>query len=162
VETIVAPTTNFVKIGILIGSATNLGRGLGGVLERRNLSKSLGIPIAIIRVVRTPQMVFTNPKMTTHVNMTTYRPLMNSIIAEGYKNINAKNLGKGYRKPFIIITRIFNNRNGHYVKPNKVALKYLDFKNYVDPHVHVRMFNFVVKANAKTFEKISSIRLIIR
>jgi hypothetical protein len=32
-----------------------------------------------------------------------------------------------------------------------VALKYLDLKKDVDLDVHVRMFNFVVKANAKTF-----------
>jgi hypothetical protein len=34
-----------------------------------------------------------------------------------------------------------------------VALKYPDFKKDVDPNVHVRMFNSVVKANAKTFEE---------
>jgi plasmid replication initiation protein len=34
-----------------------------------------------------------------------------------------------------------------------VALKYLDFKKDVDPNVHVRMFNFVIKENAKTFEE---------
>ncbi len=42
--------------------------------------------------------------------------------------------------------------NGHYVRPNIVALKYLDFKKNVDPNVHVRMFNCVVKVNAETFE----------
>jgi hypothetical protein len=44
-------------------------------------------------------------------------------------------------------------KNGHSVKPNKVAFKYLDFKKNVDPDAHVRIFNFVVKANAKTSEK---------
>jgi hypothetical protein len=34
-----------------------------------------------------------------------------------------------------------------------IALKYPDFKKDVDPNAHVRMFNFVIKANAKTFEK---------
>jgi hypothetical protein len=34
-----------------------------------------------------------------------------------------------------------------------VALKYLDFKKDVDPDVHVRMFNFAVKVNAKISEK---------
>jgi hypothetical protein len=60
-ETIVGPTTYFVKSGILIKSATNLGCGLGGVLIRRNLSRSLGILVAIIGVVVTLHMVFTNP-----------------------------------------------------------------------------------------------------
>jgi len=39
-EIVVAPNTNFVKVGVLIGSATNLGHGLGKVLVGRNLSKN--------------------------------------------------------------------------------------------------------------------------
>ncbi len=31
-----------------------------------------------------------------------------------------------------------------------VAHKYLDFKKDVNPYVHVRVFNFVVKANVET------------
>jgi hypothetical protein len=34
-----------------------------------------------------------------------------------------------------------------------VALKYPDFKKDVNLDVHVRMSNFVVKENAKTFEE---------
>jgi len=34
-----------------------------------------------------------------------------------------------------------------------VALKYHNFKKRVNPYAHVRMFNFVVKANVKTFEE---------
>jgi hypothetical protein len=58
--------------GILIGFATNLGLGLGRISIKRNLSGSLEIPIANIGVVGTPQMLFTNLIMTTHVNRTTY------------------------------------------------------------------------------------------
>jgi hypothetical protein len=36
------------------------------------LSRSSRILITTTRVVGTPHMVFTNPIMTTHVNMTTY------------------------------------------------------------------------------------------
>jgi hypothetical protein len=61
---------NVVKGGILIGSTTNLGHGLNGVLLTRNLSRNLKLPTVITIVVGTPQMVFTNPIMTTHVNMT--------------------------------------------------------------------------------------------
>ncbi len=50
----VAPNTNVVKGGILIGSATNLCNGLGGVLARRNLSRSLTLPIVTTRVFGTP------------------------------------------------------------------------------------------------------------
>jgi hypothetical protein len=39
------------------------------------------------------------------------------------------------------------------MRPIKVAFKYHDFKKNVDPDVHVRMFNFTMKANAKTFEE---------
>jgi hypothetical protein len=39
------------------------------------------------------------------------------------------------------------------VRPNIVTLKYLDLKKNVDPTVHVKMFNYVVKVNAKTSEK---------
>jgi hypothetical protein len=37
--------------------------------------------------------------------------------------------------------------------PNMVAFKYLDFKKDVNLDAHVRVFNFVVKANIETFEK---------
>ncbi len=33
-----------------------------------------------------------------------------------------------------------------------MAFKYPNFKKY-DPNVHVKMFNFAVKANIKTFEE---------
>jgi hypothetical protein len=39
------------------------------------------------------------------------------------------------------------------VRPNKVPLKYFDFKKDVNPYVHVRVFNFVMKANVKTFKE---------
>jgi hypothetical protein len=44
----------------------------------------------------------------------------------------------GCRKPFAIIVLIFDHKDGHYVKPNKVALKYPNFKKDVDPNVHAK------------------------
>jgi hypothetical protein len=44
------------------------------------------------------------------------------------------------------------NKNGHSVRPNRVALKFPNFKKNVDPDAHVRVFYFVVKVNEKTFE----------
>jgi hypothetical protein len=67
---VVAPITNVVRGGILIGFATNLGSGSGGVLARKNLNQSPRLPILTIGVVGTPQMVFTNSIMITHVNKT--------------------------------------------------------------------------------------------
>jgi hypothetical protein len=96
VETIVALATNFVRSGVLVGFAMNLGCGSGGVLVKRNLSRSLKVPIITVIVVRTFQMVFTNPKMTIHVNMIAYRPPVNSIAAKRYKSIDARNFGKRY------------------------------------------------------------------
>jgi len=41
------------------------------------------------------------------------------------------------------------------VRLNKVTIKYPDFKKdaSADVDVHVRVFNFTMKANAETFEK---------
>jgi hypothetical protein len=79
VETISALSTNAVRGGILIGSATNLGSGSGGILEGRNLSWSSRLPTTTTEVVGTPHMVFTNPIMNTHANKTTNRPSMSSM-----------------------------------------------------------------------------------
>jgi len=43
VEIVVAPNTNVVKGGVLIGFATNLGRGSNRVSTGRNLNRSLGL-----------------------------------------------------------------------------------------------------------------------
>jgi len=78
-------------------------------------------------------MVFTNSIMITHVNRTTNQPSMSSMAAKGYKNANVMNSKGGYRKPFVVIVPILDHKNGHYVKPNKVALNYLNFKKNVHP-----------------------------
>ncbi len=70
-----------------------------------------------------------------------------------YKNANVANPKGRYLKPSNVITPILDHRDGHYVRPNKVTLKYHDFKRDVDLNVHVIVFNFVVKTNAKTFEE---------
>ncbi len=101
-EIIVAFNTNFVKGGILIGFATNLGCGSGGVSKGRNLNRSSGLPTVIIKVDGTPQMVFINSIMTTHLNTITNQPPMNSIIVGGYRSTNAKNPKGGYREPSIV------------------------------------------------------------
>jgi hypothetical protein len=47
-----------------------------------------------------------------------------------------------------------NQLNGPSViltRPNKVALKYPNFKKDVDLNAHVRIFNYIVKVNVKTF-----------
>ncbi len=50
----VAPSMNVVKDGVLFGSASNLGSGLGGILVRRNLSRNSTLAIVPIGVVGTP------------------------------------------------------------------------------------------------------------
>ncbi len=74
-----------------------------------------------------------------------------NIIDGGYKSIDVENPRGRYQEPFVVTTWIPNHRNGHYV--NRVALKHPDFKKDVDPNVHVKVFNYIVKANAKTFEE---------
>jgi hypothetical protein len=56
-------------------------------------------------------------------------------------------------KTIFITARILDHRNGHFVKPNRVALNYPHFKKDIDPDVHVKMFNYVVKANVKISKK---------
>jgi len=143
---------DFVKRGILLGFVTKLGSGSGGVSIGRNLNQSSTLPIVTIGVVGTLQMVFTNSIMIIHMNMIIDRPSVNSMVVGGYKNVNAMNPRGGYQKPFVVTTQIFDQINGHYVRPNRVALKYLDLKKYVDLDAHVKMFNFVVKANVETSE----------
>jgi hypothetical protein len=70
-----------------------------------------------------------------------------------HRNAYVVNPRRGHREPFVVIVPIFYHRYGHYVRPNKVALKYFDFKKGVDLDVHIRMFISIVKENAKTFEK---------
>jgi len=94
-------------------------------LVRRKLSGSMTLPTATTRVVGTPQMVFTNPIMTTHVNRIENRPPMNSMATGRYRNVDVVNPKGGYQKPFILIIPNFYHRIGHYVKPNKVALSIL-------------------------------------
>ncbi len=107
-------------------------------------------------------MVFTNMMMTIHVNKNADQPLMSlNIIARRYRNTYAKNPRGGYQKRSVINVRIFHHRNGHLLRPNKVAFKYPDFKEDANLNVHVRVFNFIVKANAKTLKNISSMHLII-
>ncbi len=71
------------------------------------------------------------------------------MVARRCKSADVVHSKGGYWKPIIITTSILDHRDGHYVRPNMVAFKYLDFK--ID--VHVRMFNSIVKINAKTFEE---------
>jgi hypothetical protein len=68
VETVVVPSIDVVRRGVLIGSVAKLGSGSRGVSTLRNLNQSLALPTTTIGVVSIPQMVFTNPVMTIHVN----------------------------------------------------------------------------------------------
>jgi hypothetical protein len=54
VETIVAPNTNVVRGGILIGFVTYLGSGSNKILAKRNLSWNLKLPVATTKVYGTP------------------------------------------------------------------------------------------------------------
>jgi hypothetical protein len=99
VETVIMPT-DVVERRRVIGFATNLGRGLGGFLTKRNLNKSSKLPIKNIRIVGTPQMVLTSPIMTTHVHKTTNQPSMSSITARRYKSIDVENPKGGYQYHF--------------------------------------------------------------
>ncbi len=116
-----------VRSGILIKFATKLGSGSSGISTRRNLNQSSTLPTTTTRVVGTPQMVFTNPITTNHVNRTTYQPTMSSIDVGGYRSADGVNPRVGCQKPFVVTTQIFDHKYGHYVRLNMVAFKYFDF-----------------------------------
>jgi hypothetical protein len=73
-----------------------MGNGLGGVLTGRKLNGSTTLLTLTIGVVGTPQMVFTNPILITHVNMTTDQPSMSSMVAKRYKSADVMNSKGGY------------------------------------------------------------------
>jgi hypothetical protein len=58
---------------------------------------------------------------------------MSSMAAKGYKNANVMNSKGGYQEPFVVTVSNFYHKNGHYVRRNKVALNYLNFKKDVHP-----------------------------
>jgi hypothetical protein len=82
---VIAPNMNVVKRGLVIEFVTNLGGGLDGFLTRRNLNRNSRLLTPNTRVVGTPQTVFTNPIMTTHVNKIVDQLLMSSIAIRGRK-----------------------------------------------------------------------------
>jgi len=95
-EIVVVPNINVVRKGVLIRSVSKLGSGSCGVLATRNLNQSLALPIVTTRVVGTPQMVFTNPIITTHVNKTANQPLMSLMVAKRYRSAGVTNPKEGY------------------------------------------------------------------
>jgi hypothetical protein len=55
------------------------------------------------------------------------RPLMSLMVARGYKSVNAMNPRRGYQEPSALNVQIHGYIVGHYVRSNKVALKYPKF-----------------------------------
>jgi len=86
----------------------------------------------------------------THVNKTINRPPMSSMAARGYERINATNPIGGYQIPFVVTTQILDHKDGHFIRPNRVAIKYLGFRKDVNSNAHVRVFNSIVKTNVET------------
>ncbi len=90
------------------------------------------LPVTTIGVVGISQMVFTNLLMITHVNKTTNQPLMSSMATRRCKSIDVVHPRGGYQEPITVTAPIHDQRDGHYVMPNMVAIKYLDFKKDVN------------------------------
>jgi hypothetical protein len=77
---------------------------------------------------------------------------MSSMATRGYRSADATNPRGGYQEPSIVIAQIPNHKICHSFWPNKVVLKYHNFKKDVDLNVHVKVFNSTIKTNAKTFK----------
>jgi hypothetical protein len=68
--------------------------------------------------------------------------MKNVIIRMGRcRNVDAMHSRGGYREPIAITIPSLDHKDGHYVRPNRVALKYPDFKKDVNLDAHVKMFN---------------------
>ncbi len=61
------------------------------------------------------------------MNRATYQPPMNSMVIWGYSSADVTNPRRGYQKPYVVTTLIFDHKDGYYVRPHRVAFKYLDF-----------------------------------
>ncbi len=94
-ETIVVPNIDVIRRRILIRFVAKLGNGSNGILVVRNLNQNSTLLAAIIKVVGIPQMVFTNLILTTPMNRIANRPLMNSMVARGYRSENVGHLKGG-------------------------------------------------------------------
>ncbi len=79
---------------------------------------------------------------------------MSLMVARGYKSVNAMNPRRGYQEPSALNVQIHGYIVGHYVRSNKVALKYPKFFLNVDQVAHVKEFNSAIKANVKTSKNI--------
>jgi hypothetical protein len=75
---------------------------------------------------------------------------MSSMAIGRCKSVDVVHSKGGYREPIVVTTPILDHRYGHYVKPNRVTLKYHDFKKDVDLNVHLRMFNSAIKTHEET------------
>jgi len=64
--------------------------------------------------------------------MITNQPLMSLMVAREYKSVNVVNPRKGYQEPSALNVQIHGYIVGHYVRPNKVALKYPNFLKNAD------------------------------
>jgi hypothetical protein len=69
------------------------------------------------------------------------------MVVGGYISVDVMNPIGWYQELFVVNVQILDYKIGHYVRPNKVAFKYLDLKRNVNPNAHVRVFNFTIKAN---------------
>jgi hypothetical protein len=79
---------------------------------------------------------------------------MSSMTIGGYKSVDVVHPRGEYQEPFVVTAPIFDHRDGgHYVRPNKVALQYPDFKKDANQDANVRVFNFIIKKNEETFEE---------
>jgi hypothetical protein len=78
---------------------------------------------------------------------------MNSMDIRRYISVNVVHPKGGYRKPFAITAPILDHKDGHYVRPNRVVLKYLDFKKDVDLGAHVKVFNSIIKKLQRLLKK---------
>jgi hypothetical protein len=67
------------------------------------------------------------------------------MVIGGYRIVNVVNPIGGYWESSTVITTIPDHRDGHYVRLNRVIIKYPNFKRDVDLDAHVKVFNSAIK-----------------
>jgi hypothetical protein len=70
---------------------------------------------------------------------------MSPMAIKRYISANVMDPKGGYQEPILVTTPILDHRYSHYVKPNKVVLKYPDFRKHADVDAHVKVFNSIKK-----------------
>ncbi len=79
---------------------------------------------------------------------------MSSIATRRHINTYVEILKGRYQEPSVVITKIPNKKNDHFVRPNMVVLKYLDFKKKCWPTCSCHNIQFCNEGQCRNFRRV--------